>query len=153
MSRVASLPVIVFTTPRKLPDAKLRGRVAVLDIAFAADGMGTPFEKTTGPFIAALGGRLAAWVDHHDHDRHADFAAIALRARHQGPARRLPRDGHARGGARGRPDRHASSRHVDLDGLYAAAKWILGGASPIPAPTTTRAPSTRASARRARPAR
>src|SRR5213079_3306561 len=38
----ATLPEIVFTTPRSLPDArKLRGRVAVVDIAFAADGMGT----------------------------------------------------------------------------------------------------------------
>src|SRR5437764_1132824 len=46
MSRVVSLPEIVFTTPRHLPDArKLRGRVAVVDIAFAADGMGTPLDR------------------------------------------------------------------------------------------------------------
>src|SRR6185312_11439794 len=58
MSRAASLPEIVFTTPRNLPDArKLRGRVAVVDIAFAADGMGTPFAETTGAFIRELGGR------------------------------------------------------------------------------------------------
>ena len=75
MPRAASLPEIVFTTPRNLPDArKLRGRVAVVDIAFAADGMGTPFAETTGAFIRELAGRLAAWVDHHDHERHVDFA-------------------------------------------------------------------------------
>src|SRR5262245_33521529 len=74
MSQHPSLPTVVFTTPRKLPKpAALAGRVAVLDIAFAADGMGTPFEETTGAFIAALGSRLAAWVDHHDHDRLEEY--------------------------------------------------------------------------------
>src|SRR6185369_12958209 len=83
-----SIPELVFTTPRHLPDAKkLKGRVAVLDIAFAADGMGTPFEETTLAFIKELGGRLAAWVDHHDHDRHVDFRAdprfvLATKAEH-----------------------------------------------------------------------
>src|SRR5262245_34169971 len=82
------LPALVFATPRQLPAAdKLVGRVAVLDIAFTADGMGTPFEEMTGPFIAALAGRLAAWVDHHDHERHRDFAAdprfvLATKAEH-----------------------------------------------------------------------
>ena len=75
MAKAASHPDLVFTTPRHLPDAKkLRGRVAVVDIAFAADGMGTPFAETTGAFIKELGGRLAAWVDHHDHERHVEFA-------------------------------------------------------------------------------
>src|SRR5258707_15862346 len=83
-----SLPELVFSPPRLLPEArKLRGRVTVLDIAFAADGMGTPFDETTGAFIRELGGRLAAWVDHHDHDRHAEFAAdprftLATKAEH-----------------------------------------------------------------------
>src|SRR5437764_8406589 len=83
-----SLPELVFSTPRNLPNArKLRGRVVVLDIAFAADGMGTPFEETTGAFSRALGGRLAAWVDHHDHERHEQFKAdprftLATKAEH-----------------------------------------------------------------------
>ena len=37
-------------------------------------GGGSSFVKTTLPFIRGLGSRLAAWVDHHDHDRHADYA-------------------------------------------------------------------------------
>ena len=43
------------------------------DVAFASEGGGASFEKTTLPFIRGLGARLAAWVDHHDHDRHADY--------------------------------------------------------------------------------
>src|SRR5215468_2203022 len=87
-ARAVTLPEFVFTTPRHLPPPKrLRGRVAVVDIAFAADGMGTPFEETTGAFIRELGGRLAAWVDHHDHEKQRDFAndsrfSLATKAQH-----------------------------------------------------------------------
>ena len=70
-----TLPRFAFLTPRTLPPAaKLEGRVAVLDVAFASEGGGASFEKTTLPFINGLGSRLAAWVDHHDHERHADYA-------------------------------------------------------------------------------
>src|SRR5450631_1162875 len=70
------LPRFAFLTPRTLPPAaKIEGRVAVLDVAFASEGGGSSFEKTTLPFIRGLGSRLAAWVDHHDHDRHVDYAA------------------------------------------------------------------------------
>jgi hypothetical protein len=126
-----STPDLVFTTPRKLPDPKkLRGRVAVLDIAFAADGMGTPFEETTGAFIRALGGRLAAWVDHHDHERHAQFRAdsrfvLATKAEHGAcPEMVTPQVVEAAGPI------DTLVCHVDLDGLYAAAKWLLGGLEP-----------------------
>lgn len=125
------MPQLVFASPRKLPDAKkLAGRVAVLDIAFAADGMGTPFRETTLAFINALAGRLAAWVDHHDHDRHVDFASderfvLATKAQHgacpemitEALVRRL-----------GPVDTVVC--HLDLDGLYAAAKWIRDGREP-----------------------
>ena len=61
---MSTLPQVVFASPRKLPKANdLNGRVVVLDIAFAADGLGKGFDKTTGRFIEALGPRLAAWVD------------------------------------------------------------------------------------------
>jgi hypothetical protein len=57
-----TLPRFAFLTPRTLPPAsKIEGRVAVLDIAFASEGGGASFEKTTLPFIKGLGGRLAAW--------------------------------------------------------------------------------------------
>jgi hypothetical protein len=128
-----SSPDLVFTTPRKLPDAKkLRGRVVVLDVAFAADGMGTPFEETTGAFIRELGGRLAAWVDHHDHEKHAQFRGdprfvLATKAEHGAcPEMVTPEVVKEAGPV------DTILCHVDLDGLYAAAKWILGGQEPYP---------------------
>ena len=70
------LPQLWFASPRKLPRAeKLQGRVVVLDIAFAATvGTTISFEQITRPFLDGLGDRLAAWVDHHDHEKHAQFA-------------------------------------------------------------------------------
>jgi hypothetical protein len=142
-----SEPDLVFTTPRKLPDArKLRGRVAVLDVAFAADGMGTPFDDTTGAFIRELGGRLAAWVDHHDHEKHASFAAdsrfvLATKAEHGAcPEMVTPAVVKEAGPV------DTIVCHVDLDGLYSAAKWLLGGAEPYPgADDDARAVDTRLS--------
>src|SRR6476661_2399085 len=131
--RADSWPELVFTTPRHLPDArKLRGRVVVLDVAFAADGMGTPFEETTGAFIRELGGRLAAWVDHHDHEKHASFAAdsrfvLATKAEHGAcPEMVTPAVVKEAGPV------DTILCHVDLDGLYAAAKWLLDGKEPYP---------------------
>ena len=79
-----------FLTPRALPkpDA-LVGRVVVLDIAFAAESGGSSFDKVTLPFINGLGSRLAAWVDHHDHERHVDYASdprfiLSTKAQHGG---------------------------------------------------------------------
>jgi hypothetical protein len=122
----------VFASPRALPKAsKLDGRVVVLDIAFAASSSGkVSFEKTTLPFIEGLGSRLAAWVDHHDHEKHPDFAddpRFLLRTKAQHGAcpemvteelveRSSPVD--------------TIVTHLDLDGLYSAAKWILGGREP-----------------------
>ena len=104
----------------------------MLDIAFAADGMGTPFDQTTGRFIAALGSRLAAWVDHHDHDRHAEWKrdprfTLATKAEHGAcPEMVTPEVVREAGPI------DTLVVHVDLDGLYAAAKWILGGVEPYP---------------------
>ena len=65
---------LAFATPRKLPRAtELRGRVVVVDVAFASEASGGGFEKVTKPFIDGLGSRLAAWVDHHDHVLHAIY--------------------------------------------------------------------------------
>src|SRR5258706_7281941 len=129
----ATMPRHVFSTPRKLPDPrKLDGRVAVLDIAFAADGMGTPFDENTGAFLRALGGRLAAWVDHHDHERHAEYASdprftLATKAEHGAcPEMVTPEVVRAAGPV------DTIVAHVDLDGLYAAAKWVRGGTEPYP---------------------
>jgi hypothetical protein len=120
-----------FLTPRKLPSAEtLQGRVVVLDIAFAAEGGGSSFAGVTIPFINGLGSRLAAWVDHHDHERHVDFARdprflLATKAQHGGcPEMITP----AFVASVGPVDTVAM--HVDLDGLYAGAKWLLGGIEP-----------------------
>src|SRR5262249_2609004 len=101
-----------------------------LDIAFAADGMGTPFEETTGAFIAELGSRLAAWVDHHDHERHAQYSSdsrfhLATKAEHGACPEMLTAELVRQAGPV-----DTLVCHIDLDGLYAAAKWILGGKEP-----------------------
>jgi hypothetical protein len=125
------LPHLKFSTPRTLPDARsLEGRVVVLDIAFAAGGLGTPFEAVTGRFLADLGDRLAAWVDHHDHELHARFRddsrfVLATKAEHGACPEMVTPEVVARTGPI-----DTIVAHMDLDGLYAAAKWILGGAEP-----------------------
>ncbi|MDQ3371091.1 MAG: hypothetical protein M3680_37205 [Myxococcota bacterium] len=126
------LPQLWFASPRLLPKAeKLHGRVVVLDIAFAATvGSSVSFDKTTRPFLDGLGDRLAAWVDHHDHERHADFAGdprfvLSTKAEHGAcPEMVTPELVRQTGPI------DCICTHVDLDGLYAAAKWILGGKEP-----------------------
>ncbi len=133
MSERRALPALAFASPRKLPRAaSLDGRVVVLDIAFAADGMGPGFKKITGKLIDGLGHRLARWVDHHDHDLHGDFAGdprfvLHTKAEHGACPEIIT------------PEMVADTgpvdtilAHFDLDGLYAAAKWILGGYEPYP---------------------
>ena len=130
-STSATLPRFAFLTPRALPAAsKIEGRVAVLDVAFASEGGGASFEKTTLPFIRGLGGRLAAWVDHHDHDRHADYAGdprfvLTTKAEHGAcPELVTPEVVRAAGPV------DTVAMHLDLDGLYSGAKWVLGGIEP-----------------------
>jgi len=126
------LPQLMFGSPRLLPKpGALEGRVVVLDIAFAASvGTSISFELTTQPFLTALGDRLAAWVDHHDHEKHVAFAndprfVLATKAEHGAcPEMVTPELVRTTGPI------DCILTHVDLDGLYAAAKWILGGEEP-----------------------
>lgn len=130
---MSRLPELRFASPRKLPRAgSLDGRVVVLDIAFAAEGLGKGFEKTTGKFIKNLDARLAKWVDHHDHPLHERFASddrfvLATKAQHGACPEMINPDMVAQTG----PVDTVLS-HFDLDGLYAAAKWVLGGKEPYP---------------------
>ena len=127
------MTTVVFASPRRLPKPReLAGRVVVLDIAFASEGLGKGFTKTTAKFIDQLGPRLARWVDHHDHPAHARFAAderfvLATKAEHGACPEmideQLVRD-------TGPIDTIVA--HFDLDGLYSAAKWLLGGREPYP---------------------
>ncbi|HUQ03821.1 MAG TPA: hypothetical protein VM261_15095 [Kofleriaceae bacterium] len=110
---------------------KLEGRVVVVDVAFAATvGTSVSFEQTTLPFITGLGDRLAAWVDHHDHERHVDFRddrrfVLATKAEHGAcPEMVTPELVRTVGPI------DTICAHVDLDGLYAAAKWVMGGVEP-----------------------
>jgi hypothetical protein len=129
-----AVPHLAFASPRVLPRAdKLVGRVVVLDVAFAATiGDSISFERTTRPFLDGLGDRLAAWVDHHDHERHADFAGdsrfvLATKQEHGAcPEMVTPEVVRQTGPI------DTIVCHVDLDGLYSAAKWILDGVEPYP---------------------
>jgi hypothetical protein len=126
------MPNLAFASPRLLPKPeKVAGRVVVLDIAFAATvGTRVSFELTTRPFIDGLGDRLAAWVDHHDHERHAEFASdprfvLATKAEHGAcPEMVTPELVRQTGPI------DSIVTHADLDGLYAAAKWVLDGNEP-----------------------
>ena len=126
-------PRVVFTTPRTLPPAaSLEGRVVVLDIAFAAEGLGTPFEEVTGRFLRDLGDRLAAWIDHHDHELHVRYKddprfVLATKAEHGACPEMVTPEIVERTGPV-----DTIVTHMDLDGLYAAAKWLLGGHEPYP---------------------
>ncbi|HLV67704.1 MAG TPA: hypothetical protein VKY73_17915 [Polyangiaceae bacterium] len=105
----------------------------MLDIAFAGTAGGSGgFEKITLPFIQGLGPRLAAWVDHHDHDRHPDFAedprfVLATKAEHGACPEMIDPELVARIGAV-----DTIVCHTDFDGLASAAKWMRGGVEPYP---------------------
>jgi hypothetical protein len=126
-------PALAFATPRKLPKvSQLSGRVAVLDIAFAASNGGSGFEKVTLPFIAGLGERLRAWVDHHDHAEHARYHddprfVLATKAEHGACPEMIGPELVARVGPI-----DTVVCHTDFDGLASAAKWMRGGLEPYP---------------------
>ena len=124
-------PELSFATPRKLPKpGSLKGRVVVLDVAFASEASGGGFEKITKPFIEGLGSRLAAWVDHHDHTLHAQYKTdprfvLATKAEHGACPEMVTSEVVQRAG---KIDTIVC--HVDFDGLCSAAKWIRGGEEP-----------------------
>jgi hypothetical protein len=124
---------LAFASPRKLPRARdLKGRVVVLDVAFASDAASGGFEKITLPFIEQLGPRLAGWVDHHDHVMHAHYRqdprfVLATKAEHGACPEMVTPEVIER---IGRVDTIVC--HTDFDGLCSAAKWLRSGAEPYP---------------------
>lgn len=124
---------LAFATPRKLPKpSAVKGRVVVLDVAFASEASGGGFEKITKPFIDGLGSRLAAWVDHHDHALHAQYKqdprfVLATKAEHGACPEMVTPELCAR---IGKVDTIVC--HTDFDGLCSAAKWLRDGAEPYP---------------------
>jgi hypothetical protein len=126
-------PELAFASPRKLPRARdLKGRVVVLDVAFASEAAGGGYEKLTQPFIQQLGPRLAGWVDHHDHVMHAHFRddprfVLATKAEHGACPEMVTPEVIARIGPV-----DTIVCHTDFDGLCSAAKWLRGGTEPYP---------------------
>ena len=126
-------PELAFATPRKLPKANtLKGRVVVLDVAFASEASGGGFEKITKPLIEGLGPRLAAWVDHHDHAMHAQYKSdprfvLATKAEHGACPEMVTPELVARIGPV-----DTIVCHTDFDGLCSAAKWLREGKEPYP---------------------
>ncbi len=124
-------PFIAYGTPRKLPrPSDLPGRVVVLDVAFASAAGGASFDKTTLPFLEGLGKRLAMWIDHHDHERHVDYAqderfVLRTKAQH-GACPELVTPERVRWA--GEVDTVCC--HVDFDGICSAAKWVRRGDEP-----------------------
>jgi hypothetical protein len=129
-------PELAFASPRKLPRARdLKGRVVVLDVAFASEASGGGFAKITQPFIEQLGPRLAAWIDHHDHLMHSRYRddprfILSTKAEHGACpemvtpelVERVTRDGPV----------ETIVCHTDFDGLCSAAKWLRAGTEPYP---------------------
>lgn len=116
--------------PGNLPAPPAEGRVAVVDVAFAG---GENFEKSTLPFLEALGDRLAIWVDHHEHplgwSRFRDdprFLLVPNRVAHACPELITP-DLVRRAGPV-----DVVVAHADFDGLLSAVKFLRGGNPPWP---------------------
>jgi hypothetical protein len=112
--------------------ASLSGKVAVLDIAFAAGGKHSGFEGVTLPFIRGLGERLVAWIDHHDHDQHVNYKSdprfvLSTKAEHGACPEMITPEVV---GALGPADTVVC--HTDFDGLASAAKWMRAGSEPYP---------------------
>lgn len=116
--------------PGSLPAPPAEGRVAVVDVAFAG---GENFERSTLPFLDALGDRLAIWIDHHEHPvgwaRFRDdprFLLVPNRVAHACPELVTPEVVRRAGPV------DVVVAHADLDGLLSAVKFLRGGEAPWP---------------------
>jgi hypothetical protein len=126
-------PELAFASPRKLPRARdLKGRVVVLDVAFASEAASGGFDKVTLPFIEELGTRLAGWVDHHDHLLHEKYRSdprfvLSTKEEHGACPEMVTPEVVTRIGPV-----DTIVCHTDFDGLCSAAKWLRGGTEPYP---------------------
>lgn len=125
----ARIPVEFVGSPSHLPKAN-KGRVAVLDVAFAS---GEKYDLVTEPFIHLLGDRLALWADHHEHPLgwskfrgDPRFVLVPNREAHACPEL-VTREVAARAGPIGQVVVHG-----DFDGLLTAVKLLRGGEAPYP---------------------
>ena len=123
------IPIEFVGSPSHLPKAN-KGRVAVLDVAFAS---GEKFDLVTDPFIRNLGERLALWCDHHEHllgwsKYRGDprFVLCPNRDAHACPELVTPEVA-ARAGQVG-----MLVMHGDFDGLLTGVKLLRAGEPPYP---------------------
>ena len=131
----AQMAQVIFVQPFEV-NAELAGQakgcVVVLDVAFCADTHRSTYATTTLPFIQALGERLVFWIDHHEHERHADFAddtrfILVSRKEHPAVPEMITPELVQKAG-----QVDTIVTHGDFDGVMAAAKWLLGGEEPYP---------------------
>jgi hypothetical protein len=122
--------VLFVEHPGNLPQPPAEGRVAVVDVAFAG---AENFEKSTLPFLDALGDRLAVWIDHHEHPVgwakfHGDprFVLVPNQLAHACPELVTPEVVKRAGPV------DVVVAHADLDGLLSAVKYLRGGEPPWP---------------------
>jgi hypothetical protein len=122
--------VLFVEQPGNLPAPPTEGRVAVVDVAFAG---GDNFEKSTVPFLEALGDRLAIWIDHHEHPvgwaRYRDdprFLLVPNRIAHACPELVTPEVVRRAGPV------EVVVAHADFDGLLSAVKFLREGEPPWP---------------------
>src|SRR6266404_3035561 len=122
--------VMFVEQPGNLPAPPAEGRVAVVDVAFAA---GDNYEKSTVPFLDALGDRLALWIDHHEHPLgwsrvrgDPRFLLVPNRIAHACPELVTPEVVRRAGTV------DVVVAHADFDGLLSAVKFLRGGIAPWP---------------------
>src|SRR5207237_188318 len=94
---------------------------------------GENFEKSTRPFIEALGDRLAIWIDHHEHPlgwarcrEGPRFVLVPNRIAHACPELVTPEVVRKAGPV------DVVVAHADLDGLLSAVKFLRNGVPPWP---------------------
>ncbi|MEW5855437.1 MAG: hypothetical protein AB2A00_42080 [Myxococcota bacterium] len=126
MSKLASL--VWVDSPAALPHTLAPGRFAVLDVAFASQDKFAGTER----FIRTQGHRLAAWVDHHKHERWVDyqgdprFVLVPNVNAHACPELVTPEVV-----ARAGEVAHLLA-HSDFDGMMSAVMWLRAGVPPYP---------------------
>lgn len=124
---------VAIATPRSLPNANmLKGKVVVLDLAFAHSKPRGRYPSITHKLIDHLGDRLALFLDHHDSEFHQDFQGhdrfvLATKAEHGACPEMISPELVQKVGTI-----DSILCHGDFDGLASAAKWILGGEEPYP---------------------
>lgn len=123
------IPIELIGSPSHLPKAN-KGRVAVLDVAFAS---GDKYDLVTDPFITALGDRLALWCDHHEHPvgwskyrSDPRFVLVPNREAHACPELVTPEVADRAG------DVGMLLVHGDFDGLLTGVKLLRKGQAPYP---------------------